>query len=242
MKDYQTTITNCIVMNLLEEVEQPYSKPAIKTQAVKLLDQCGNTFQQSQEKVFNVIDKYSSEELKELANKAADRVIETYNKIQGKGINVVNGTLDNTPAYSTYIKLIETKCTYLNVWYPELPNLLLGTVDCTDMFNASEFLVRRKSDKDVIGFILQYKETIDKYADKLGMKQLIFRTQNNEYLIHAHLAFAFVSYVDPNFTIYMHDRMHELFSNGFLVSDNYLAVSAKQRLPKKVLNQLAEKE
>ena len=60
--------------------------------------------------------------------------------------------------------------------------------------------------------------------------------------MHAYLAFAFVAYVDPNFSIYMHDRMHELFTNGFLVSDNYLVVSAKQRLPKKVLNQLAEKE
>lgn len=242
MKDYQATIKNCIIMNLLEEIEQPTSKPAIKTQAVKLLKQCGDISQQTQEKVFNAIDKYSSEELEELANKAADVLIETYNKLQVKDVSVVDGTLDNTPAYLPYIKPIETKCTYFNAWYPELPDLLLGTVDCTDMFNASEFLVRRKSDKDVTGFILQYEETINKYADKLEMKQLIFRTQNNEYLIHAHLSFAFVSYVDPNFTVYMHDRMHELFSNGFLVSDNYLAVSAKRRLPKKVLNQLAEKE
>lgn len=98
MKDYQVTITNCIVMNLLKEVKQPTSKSAIKTQAVKLLDQCGNISQEVQKKVFNAIDKYSDEELKELANKAADRVIETYNKIQGKDIDVVNGTLDNTPA------------------------------------------------------------------------------------------------------------------------------------------------
>lgn len=256
MKDYQVTITNCIVMNLLEEVEQPYSKPAIKTQAVKLLDQCGNISQQVQEKVFNAIDKYSSEELKELTNKAADRVIETYNKIQGKDIDVVNGTLDNTPAPlhkgSTDIQCVKSVKMSLKhnyrAWYPELPDLLFGHVIGVDVFNATKFLELRNADLEVFtvdDFKDRNKSLINYYADKLKINdsnELFLVDDNGDTMMHAYLAFAFVAYVDPNFSIYMHDRMHELFTNGFLVSDNYLVVSAKQRLPKKVLNQLAEKE
>lgn len=71
---------------------------------------------------------------------------------------------------------------------------------------------------------------------------MAFNCDNGDILLNAYLAFSFVEYVDINFSIYMHDRMHELFSNGVIVSDNYLAVAAKQRLPKKVLNQLADKK
>lgn len=253
MKDYQATVKNCIIMNLLEEIEQPTSKSAIKTQAVKLLEQCGDMPQQAKDSIFNAIDQYTNEELKELANKAADRVIETYKKIQGKDINVVNGTLDNTPAPhnsgSANIQRVKSEKTCLKhnyrAWYPELPDLLFGHVMGVDVFNATKFLELRNADLEVFtvdDFKERNEPLINYYAEKLKINdptELFLVDDNGDTMIHAHLSFAFVAYVDPNFSIYMHDRMHELFTNGFLVSDNYLVVSAKQRLPKNILNQLA---
>lgn len=139
---------------------------------------------------------------------------------------------------------MSTKHNY-EAWYPELPDLLFGHVMGVDVFNATKFLELRCIDQVIINvddFKMKNDMLVNYYANKLGFSDpndLFLVDDNGDTMIHAHLAFAFVSYVDPNFTIYMHDRMHELFSNGFLVSDNYLAVSAKQRLPKNVLNQLA---
>lgn len=130
-------------------------------------------------------------------------------------------------------------------WYPELPDLLFGHVLGVDVFNATKFLELRKADQEkftVDDFKQKNITLINSYSKKLqfdDLNDLFLIDDNGDVMIHAHLAFAFVSYVDPEFTIYTHDRIHELFSNGFLVSDNYLAVSAKQRLPKKVLTQLA---
>lgn len=139
---------------------------------------------------------------------------------------------------------MSTKHNY-EAWYPELPDLLFGQVMGADVFNATKFIELRNANQDTVtvdDFKNKYDELIYAYAKKLKFdnpNDLFLIDDNGDTMIHAHLAFAFVSYIDPNFTIYMHDRMHELFSNGVLLSDNYLAVAAKQRLPKKVLNQLA---
>lgn len=139
---------------------------------------------------------------------------------------------------------MSTKHNY-NAWYPELPDLLFGHVMGVDVFNATKFIELRDANPEVFtvdDFKSRYEDLINTYAIKLNYEDsndLFLTDDNGDTMIHAHLAFAFVSYIDPNFTIYMHDRIHELFSNGVLFSDNYLAVAAKQRLPKKVLNQLA---
>lgn len=86
-----------------------------------------------------------------------------------------------------------------------------------------------------------YSVIIGLYAKRLGLdnpEQLFLTDDNGDTMIHEVLAFSFVEYVDPSFSIYMHDRMHELFYNGMVVSDNYLAVAAKRRLPKSVLEKL----
>lgn len=231
MKDFKTTITSCITMNLLDKVETPCSKEAIKKQVVNLLGYCSDISQQANDWVFKAIDQYSDKELKELEEIAINRVIDAYNNVTQKETNeyhVVGSTLDN-------IRKVEHLC--FNAWYPELPDLLFGTVNGIDVFNASEFLRRRKSDKHVEDFFNSHK-AITAYKGKIKPEEIRI-DYNGDILLNAYLSFAFVEYADPNFMLYMHDRIHELFSNGVLFSDNYLAVAAKQRLPKKVLNQLA---
>lgn len=129
-------------------------------------------------------------------------------------------------------------------WYPELPDLLFGQVMGVSVFNATAFMNNREVDQSQCS-IDNYKETcsviLDLYARKLGLdspEQLFLTDDNGDTMIHEVLAFSFVEYIDPSFSIYMHDRMHELFYNGMVVSDNYLAVAAKRRLPKSVLEKL----
>lgn len=112
------------------------------------------------------------------------------------------------------------------------------------VFNATAFMNNREVDQSQCS-IDNYKETcsviIDLYARKLGLdspEQLFLADDNGDTMIHEVLAFSFVEYIDPAFSVYMHDRMHELFYNGMVVSDNYLAVAAKRRLPKSVLEKL----
>lgn len=130
-------------------------------------------------------------------------------------------------------------------WYPELPDLLFGQVMGVSVFNATAFMDNRNIDQSKCN-ISDYKEIystiINLYAKKLGFdspEQLFLTDDNGDTMIHEVLTFSFVEYIDPAFSIYMHDRMHELFYNGMVVSDNYLAVAAKRRLPKSVLEKLA---
>ena len=129
-------------------------------------------------------------------------------------------------------------------WYPELPDLLFGQVMGVSVFNATAFMNSREVDQSRCN-IEDYKKTysviIGLYAKRLGLdnpEQLFLTDDNGDTMIHEVLAFSFVEYVDPSFSIYMHDRMHELFYNGMVVSDNYLAVAAKRRLPKSELEKL----
>lgn len=130
-------------------------------------------------------------------------------------------------------------------WYPELPDLLFGQVMGVDVFNATKFIELRGVDTSMVN-VENYKTTdivtIREYSKRLGLndpEQMFLVDDNGDVMIRAHLAFSFVSYVDPQFSIYMHDRIHELFYNGVIVSDSYLAATAKNRLPKSVLQQLA---
>ncbi|WP_455625864.1 hypothetical protein [Parabacteroides sp.] len=128
---------------------------------------------------------------------------------------------------------------YWEAWYPELPDMRFTTVDGIGVFNASEFARKRgyEKDKDLKKFFSN-TPCIAVYAKKLGTDKLIRFSEAGDVLLNEVLAFSFVEYVDPSFSIYMHDRMHELFYNGVVVSDNYLAVAAKRRLPRKVLEKL----
>lgn len=129
-------------------------------------------------------------------------------------------------------------------WYPELPDLLFGQVMGVSVFNATAFMNSREVDQsrcNIEDYKKMYSVIIGLYAKRLGLdnpEQLFLTDDNGDTMIHEVLAFSFVEYVDPSFSIYMHDRMHELFYNGMVVSDNYLAVAAKRRLPKSVLEKL----
>lgn len=128
---------------------------------------------------------------------------------------------------------------YLEAWYPELPDLLFGCKDGFSFFNASDFQRKRGTKKDIRKFLSNIA-CIKVYADKLGADKLVRFSDTGDVLLHEVLAIAYVEFVDPKFSIWVHDRIHELMYNGMAVSDNYLAVAAKRKLPRNVLEKLIE--
>lgn len=107
-------------------------------------------------------------------------------------------------------------------WYPELPDLLFGHVMGVDVFNATKFLELRNADLEVCtvdDFKDRNKSLINYYADKLKINdpnELFLVDDNGDTMMHAYLAFAFVAYVDPNFSIYMHDACMSCLLMGSL--------------------------
>ena len=51
--------------------------------------------------------------------------------------------------------------------------------------------------------------------------------------------FLFISYVEPDFLLYINGVLIELFANGMVLSERYIAQLAKERLPQDVLMMLA---
>lgn len=132
---------------------------------------------------------------------------------------------------------ISSKGMRFEVWYPELPDLLFGCKDGFSFFNASDFQRKRGTKKDIRDF-LSSTPSIKIYAKKLGSDKLMKFSDTGDVLLNEVLAIAYVEFVDSKFSVWMHDRIHELMYNGMVVSDNYLAVAAKRRLPKSILEKL----
>lgn len=171
----------------------------------------------------------------------------TFDKNHKPVFTVVKGDLDNkdndvpVEEKEDFNGLeISSKGMRFEAWYPELPDLLFGCKDGFSFFNASDFQRRRKTNKDIRKF-LSSTPCIKVYAEKLGADKLVRFSDSGDVLLHEVLAIAYIEFVDPKFSIWMHDRMHELMYNGMVVSDNYLAVAAKRRLPRNVLEKLIAK-
>ncbi|WP_455620891.1 hypothetical protein, partial [Parabacteroides sp.] len=146
----------------------------------------------------------------------------TYDKNHKPIFTVIKGDLDNehTDAPVEEKKVsngleVASSEMYWEAWYPELPELKFSTIDGIEVFNASEFARKRgyEKDKDLKQYFAS-TPCIAVYAKKIGAEKLVRFSEAGDVLLHEVLAFSFVEYIDPSFSIYMHDRMHELFYNG----------------------------
>ena len=64
--------------------------------------------------------------------------------------------------------------------------------------------------------------------------------QEGHYLIDGNFVYLFISFVEPEFLAYICDRIHDMFSRGFCLSDTYVLQLAKGRLSKNVLEKMIE--
>lgn len=125
--------------------------------------------------------------------------------------------------------------------FPEFPDLLFGiSIDnSTQYFDATGYLNKRGlSLYSAETFLTAYYHPISALITAYDLdinKVCIFDTQGH-FLINSNLVYLFISYTNPDFLAHLNDRAHELFSNGFCVSDSYLYRLAKTRFTPEVFN------
>lgn len=129
--------------------------------------------------------------------------------------------------------------------YREFPDLLFGTLreDGPVYFDATRF-IQAKGDArrhNVRDFRVAFHHWITALADAYGIdreKMIIRDEASGHLLIDECLALLFVVYIDPAFGIHLLERMSELLSGGFTVSDTWLVQAAGLRFTKEELTQI----
>lgn len=129
---------------------------------------------------------------------------------------------------------------------PEFPELLFGSSIDNDIsvFDATAYLQNKGLQLTITEFFKQYEALIKNLIRSYNMdeEQVCKLNHEGHYLIDGNFAYLFISFVEPDFLAYMCDRIHELFSNGFCISDTYLVQAAKNRLTKNVMDTILEYE
>lgn len=130
--------------------------------------------------------------------------------------------------------------------FPEFPELLFGSSIDNDIsfFDATAYLQNKGLQLTETEFFQKYETPIQSLMRSYNMdeEQVCKLNHEGHYLIDGNFAYLFISFVEPDFLAYMCDRIHELFSNGFCISDTYLVQVAKSRLTKNVLETILEHE
>lgn len=129
---------------------------------------------------------------------------------------------------------------------PEFPELLFGTSieNGTKYFDATLYLQTKRLSIKIDDFFKECKTQIKSLQQSYRMEENEICKLNKEghLLIDGNFAYLFISFVEPEFLAYIFDRIHELFSSGFCVSDTYLLFTSKKRLSNEALETIIEHE
>lgn len=133
-------------------------------------------------------------------------------------------------------KAIDLKCT--EPLFPEFPEMLFGRqIDGQIFFDATAYIKSKRLSLSVDAFLKKYEGPISDIISTLQLNEdgVCYLNTEGHILIESSLVYLFISFVNPPFLLYIFDRMDELFSNGFAVSDAYLLRKARQHIPTEVL-------
>lgn len=122
--------------------------------------------------------------------------------------------------------------------FPEFTDMLFGkSSDGTNFFDATHYLQKRKSTLTPDEFFRSLAVPIEALVDSYEIPESSVHAINEQghHLIDGNLIYLFISFVEPSFWTYMFDRIHEMFSNGFCISDTYILGMAKERLSNEAL-------
>lgn len=138
--------------------------------------------------------------------------------------------------------------TCLQTKYGEFGDLLFKTLENgITYFDATNYIlargdIRKHSIKSFeLGFTHWISAICDAYeADRKGM--IIEDEKTGHFLIDESLALLFVAYIDPDFGVYMLERISEMLTNGIVISDTYLLLQLRQRFTGNELSKLIDDE
>lgn len=140
------------------------------------------------------------------------------------------------PKSGGYINL-ECKEQYLS----EYPDLLFGEApNGRTVFDMSAFLQSTDSSLTVDDFFKRYKGPIDAIVEHSSIPDytVSYTNSQNHVLVDSTLTYLCIAFADSRFMYYMCERMDDLFTKGFAVSDTYLAHAAVRRIPREIMGGL----
>ncbi|MDR1090953.1 MAG: hypothetical protein LBL79_07740 [Prevotella sp.] len=141
-------------------------------------------------------------------------------------------------------KPIDLKCTELAI--PEFPDLLFGTSsENGTFFDATAYIQKKQPSLNGNDFFKDYKAQIESLCEvyQIENKDDICKLNTEGHLlIDGTFLYLFISFVEPDFLAYMCERMDNLFTTGFCISDTLIYNLAKHRLPGESLEKITENE
>lgn len=146
-----------------------------------------------------------------------------------KDENIEDATIVEAPQTKgkKHIKMVDAQI------YPELPGILVTELDNgLRVFDADKFLEMAKEALPIADYLENRSKVIAEYARlmKIPVDQMVLQSPNKPTLINAALALDFACWVYPTLMIFTFERLHEIFIDGFSVSNRYLG-EASRRLP-----------
>lgn len=130
------------------------------------------------------------------------------------------------------------KLTCKELGLAEFPDLLFGNTSDSTYFDATDYLQKKDPTLTVPDFLKQYENQILSLMQTYNMKDSDVCKINSagHFLIESNFVYLFISFVEQDFLAYMCERIHELFTDGFCVSDTYILKAADSRLTPEILN------
>lgn len=130
------------------------------------------------------------------------------------------------------------KLTCKELGLAEFPDLLFGNTSDSTYFDATDYLQKKDPTLTVPDFLKQYENQILSLMQTHDMKDSDVCKINSagHFLIESNFVYLFISFVEQDFLAYMCERIHELFTDGFCVSDTYILKAADSRLTPEILN------
>lgn len=122
--------------------------------------------------------------------------------------------------------------------FPEFPDMLFGKADDgTHYIDATLYLQKHGPSSNLDEFFMKYEAIISAMKASYGIPDSGIHAINEEghHLIDSNLIYLLIAFAEPSFWAYIFDRVHEMFSSGFCVSDTYVLGIARERLPKEVV-------
>ena len=119
--------------------------------------------------------------------------------------------------------------------YQEFPELVFGlSEEGINYFDATAYILHKGNSK--INNIPDFKNSFNFWISALcteytiqSRNVIITNELDGHILIDDSLALLFLSYVDPQFGVYMLERIHEMLITGIAISDSLLLLKAKER-------------
>ncbi|MFR9542985.1 MAG: hypothetical protein SNH27_13120 [Rikenellaceae bacterium] len=120
--------------------------------------------------------------------------------------------------------------------YSEFPELLFASDNSENLYFDATLYIKRKGDvaqHSPVDFANKFKFWVDS-AQRIyeidNQSVMVTDDATGHILIDESLALLFVCYIDPQFSIYIVERISEMLLNGFVLSDTSIAQMASDRL------------